>query len=182
MLFSLPRLPRAVIYRVPQQGTALGNRCRMTLTVVSVNCSLLDPIPSKPSHQINPGSLVAANPVFRTQYSIRPLLLSSANLGEMLMQALGLFCSLFCLNPRSSLQRRRVGLARVSADEDGVGTTRVWYPPPHPASPWGGRAWTCSNFFLFFFFYFIKPTRLRIPTKWDCSRSEALRFKVGGLG
>lgn len=68
----MPRAPRPAICRAAQQGTTLGNCCRAALTVGSGSCSLLDPILSKTSHQVNPGSFVAADPVFRAQYFISP--------------------------------------------------------------------------------------------------------------
>jgi len=69
---SMPRAPRPVIYCRASPGVALGNRSGMTLAVVGVSCSLLDPTLSKPNHQVNPGSSLAANPVIHAQCIISP--------------------------------------------------------------------------------------------------------------
>lgn len=71
-VFFTPRAPCGVIYCSPQQGIVLGNRCQMTLAVVSVSCSLLAPILSKTNHQVKPRSFVATTPVFHAQYIISP--------------------------------------------------------------------------------------------------------------
>lgn len=54
-------------------------------------------------------------------------------------------CSILPLALLSFLEADREGLARVSAEGDGVGKARVCISP-FSCTSLGGKAWTCSHF------------------------------------
>lgn len=92
------------------------------------------------------------------------------------MRAPGFLYSLFFSKPLNLLKGGGGGLARASGDGDGVGTPGVVCASTSSCT----RARTRSSFSLIFFF--IKLIRPRIPTKWACGQSEALKFEVKGWG